>query len=107
MSSTANMFLRLCKQTNKFWNEHKEAISCVILRSKKFKIQLEITDDFSMKHAKMLLMYQTYLLYNIEIQLKSANAYKAINYFLKRIKRAKQKISDQFFEHIKSDIDID
>ena len=49
-----------------------------------------------MKIAKTLLMYQTYLLYDVEVTLQSGEAYKAINYFLKR---TKGKISDKFFDH--------
>ena len=59
-----------------------------------------------MKHAKMLLMYQTYLLYNIQIKLKSAKSFTAINYFFNRIKRTKQKISDKIFQKVEADVDI-
>ena len=63
-------------------------------------------DDFKIRHAKMLLKRQTYLSYNIEIKLKSAEAYEAIIYFLKRIKIFDQKISDQFFRKVEADVDI-
>ena len=63
--------------------------------------------DFKMKHAKMLLTYQTYLLYNIKVKLESADAYKAINYFLEKIRRANQKISNKFFQHVEAHVDAD
>ena len=60
-----------------------------------------------MKHAKMLLMYQVYLLYNFKFKLESAEAFKAVNYFLKRIKRTKQKISNKFFVKVEAHVDRD
>ena len=60
-----------------------------------------------MKHAKMLLLYKTYLLYNIEVDLGSIEAFRAINNFLKQIKTAKQKISDKFFRKVGASVDID
>ena len=73
------------------------------MKSKRYKIGLEIIGDFDLKHAKTLLSYQTYLLYDIRIELKSQKAYKAINYFLEK---AKGNISDKFFRVIYADVDI-
>ena len=64
---------------------NKETISCMILKSKTHKIMLDIKNDFEAKHAEMLLKYQTYLLYDVEILLQSADAFDAINYFLDKV----------------------
>ena len=58
----------------------------MILDSKRHKMKLVFENDFEMKHAKMLLKYQTYLLYDVEIILKSTKAYTAINYFFAKVK---------------------
>ena len=42
-------------------------------------------NDFDMKHVEMLLKYKTYLLYDLEIKLESAEAFIAINYFLGKL----------------------
>ena len=83
---------------------HKESISWVILNDSSYKITLEIEEDFEMKHAKMLLNYETYLLYNVDINVKSSKAFKAINYFLKRIKG---RISRFFFSNVETDVSLD
>ena len=56
-----------------------------------------------MKHAKMLLNYQTYLIYNINVNLKTADSFKAINYFLKRVKG---RISPNFFDEVNATISL-
>ena len=56
-----------------------------------------------MKHAKMLLNYQTYLLYNVDVNLDSENSFKAINYFLKRVKG---RISSNFFNEVNANISL-
>ena len=57
----------------------------MILDNERNKLQLDIKSDFNTLHAKMLLKYQTYLLYDLRIKLESADAYAAINYFLERV----------------------
>ena len=56
-----------------------------------------------MKHAKMLLNYQTYLLYNIDVNLRSQDSFKAINYFLKRVEG---RISSNFFNGVNASISL-
>ena len=103
ISDSAQIFLRLWSKTNKFWNKYKEIISCSILKNNRYRICLEFSTDFEMKHAKMLLDYRTYLLYNIDVNLKSADSFKAINYFLKRVKG---KISSNFFNEVNATISL-
>ena len=55
-----------------------------------------------MKHAEMLLKYQTYLLYKVMIKLESADTFKAIIYFLENIKG---RISHKFFESVEAIFD--
>ena len=98
---SARMFLRLWSKTNKFWNKYKEIISCSILTDNRNRLYLKFKTDFQMKHAKMLLNYQTYLLYDIRVSLKSADSYKAVNYFLKRVKG---RISCKFFSVVNANI---
>ena len=74
------------------------------MNSERHKIILNIEDDFSMKHAKMLLSYQTYLLYDVQVNLRSSNAYKSINYFLKRIDG---RISHKFFRKVEAHADLE
>ena len=57
----------------------------MILESKRHKMTLELKNDFEMKHAELLLKYQTYLLYDLNIKLESADAFIAINYFLEKL----------------------
>ena len=54
-----------------------------------------------MKHAKMLVKYQTYLLYDVRVKLKSLEAFEAINYLLNRVKG---NISHKFFRKVKASI---
>ena len=63
-----------------------------------------INNNFAIKHAETLLMYQSYLLYDIQIKLESAEAYKAINSFIKSVKN---KISHKFFRMVEAHVDID
>ena len=76
---------------------NKETISCMILKSKTHKIMLDIKNDFEANHAEMLLKYQTYLLYDVEIFLQSADAFDAINYFLDKVTG---KMSHKFFRQV-------
>ena len=54
-----------------------------------------------MKHAAMLLEYQTYLLYDVKINLNSVQAFKAIYYFLIRVEG---RISHQFFRDVSATV---
>ena len=83
---------------------NKETISCMILKSKTHKIRLDIKDDFETKHAEMLLKYQTYLLYDVEIFLQSADAFDSINYFLDKVTgKMSHKFFRQVFAHFSKD----
>ena len=53
----------------------------------------------------MLLYHQTYLLYAIQIKLKSAKAYEAIKYFMNTVIIPNKKISDKFLIDIEADVD--
>ena len=103
ISDSAAIFLRLWKKTHKFWNKYKEIISCTILTDDRHRLYLDFETDFEMKHAKMLLNYQTYLLYNVNVCLDSADSYKAVNYFLKRVKG---RIPKNFFDKVDASISL-
>ena len=65
---------------------------------------MDIDNDFSMKHTKMLLKYQTYLLYDVKIKLESIGAYYAINWFLENVEGS---ISHKFFRQVEASVSKD
>ena len=68
------------------------------------KSSLISNKDFKTEYAKWLLNYQKYLLYRLCINLQTAEAYKAINYFLEKVDK---RISAKFFQGVNADISIE
>jgi hypothetical protein len=56
-----------------------------------------------MKHAEMLLKYNTYLLLNVEIKLESSEGYKAFSYFLETV----GKLPEGFYNQLICTITLD
>ena len=77
--------------------------SKMILKSRRHKIELKIDDDFNMGYANMLIKYDTYLLYDVRLKLKSIDAYKAINHFFDKV--GNDDISSKFFRGINAHVD--
>ena len=85
VDNCAVIYKLLNKKSYNFWKENEHIIGLVLFTKLRDKRFLAFKDDFSMKHAEMLLGYNTYLLFNVKIKLQSSDGYRAFTFFLEKV----------------------
>ena len=78
------------------------SIPFVLFTKTRDKRLLGFKDDFSMKHAEMLLGYNTYMLFNVEIKLQSSDSYRALTYFMEEV----IELPEGFYRTLKCNISL-